>query len=380
MGHCHNCLLPDAVPGSDIDASKTCSACRTFVIADHTTEEEIRREREADLERALRDCKGKGEGGYDVLVNLSGGKDSCYLLYKVVKEYGLKALAFTTDMHVPDTAWANIRRTVAALGVDHMVYTPPKALYRKLFRFLLQNQEARGAVRTVCYVCAPMFEGYSLKTAVEKRIPLVLAGYSPGQPEPERMEYEFGRAMLTQRGWTPPEVRDSGLFTDEELAYFWNPKRYPHGTRFPRYLAPFHAWEYDQAEVMKRVVELGLAQSRRSANPVHSNCPVNWLLMYSDLKHLGYNPYTPEFARLIREGKASRAQWRVLQPVVNFMIRHQIFLGKNVRESLEWLGMKEDELRITRAAPASAGSAKSPFPGAKLPHLAAKAEAEPVAP
>jgi hypothetical protein len=362
MGHCHNCLLPEEVPGSAIDSSKVCWFCRSHAVADHAAEETLRRKREADLEHTLRTCKGQGE--YDVLVNLSGGKDSCYLLYKVVKEYGLKALAFTTDMHVPDTAWENIRRTVKALSVDHTVYTPPKSLYRKLFRFLLQNQEARGAVRTVCYVCAPMFEGYSLKTAVEKRIPLVLAGYSPGQPEPERMEYEFGRALLTQQDWTPPEVRDSGLFNEDELSYFWNPARYPHGTAFPRYLAPFHAWPYNQSEVMERVVKLGLARSRHSANPVHSNCPVNWLLMYSDLKHLGYNPYTPEFARLIREGKASRAQWRILLPIVNFMLRHKMFLGRNVRESLAWLGLREEELRITRLAPA--GSAGAPFSGARM--------------
>lgn len=362
MSQCRNCLLPGAVPGSDLDRSGTCAGCRDFAVADRSAEEHSRRERADDLERALRDCRGKGE--YDVLVNFSGGKDSCYLLYKIVKEYGLKALAFTTDINVPETAWANIRKTIAALEVDHVVYTPPRSLYRKLFRHLLMNQEARGAVRTVCYVCAPMCEGYALRAAVEKRIPLVLAGYSPGQPDPDRMEYEFGRAMLTRQDWTPPEIRESGLFNRDELAYFWNPLRYPNCTRFPRYLAPFHAWPYDQADVMKRVVELGLVKSRRSANPVHSNCPVNWLLMYSDLKHLGYNPYAPEFARLIREGKANRAQWRLLQPIVNFMIRHKIHLGRNVKKSLAWLGMRENELRITRPAPVATDTSRSLFPGA----------------
>ena len=55
---------------------------------------------------------------------------------------------------------------------------------------------------------------------------------------------------------------------------------------------------------MKKVVELGLVASSKHASPVYSNYPINWLLMYSDLKNLGYNPYAPEFATLIREGKA----------------------------------------------------------------------------
>ena len=56
---------------------------------------------------------------------------------------------------------------------------------------------------------------------------------------------------------------------------------------------------------MKKVVQLGLVSNSRHASPVHSNCPLNWLLMYSDLQNLHYNPYAPEFSTLIREGKAS---------------------------------------------------------------------------
>lgn len=348
---CRNCLLPAIVPNAAIDKSGVCGPCREFATIDHSLLERQRQQREEDLEAALESCRGKGE--YDCLVNLSGGKDSCYLLYKLKREYKLNVLAFTTDMNVPEIAWKNIRRTVDTLDVPLLTYKPPREFYRKLFRFLLERQEARGAVRTVCYVCAPLFEGYSLKVAVEKRIPLIVAGYSPGQPDPERMSYEFSRRLIEQVDWTPAEVRDSGLFDEHELQLFWNPHRYASDTAFPRYLAPFHAWEYSQAEVMEKVVELGLIANKRFASPVHSNCPVNWLLMYSDLKNLGYNPYTPEFSQLIREGKASRFYWRVMTPVVNFMIRHQVLLGRNVKESLKWLGMSVEQLRITR--PAGAG-------------------------
>lgn len=358
MAQCRRCLMPDDVPGVQLDANGICNYCREYDAADHTTEEQRRKEFDADLEAALKDCRGQGE--YDCLLNLSGGKDSCYLLYKLKVEYGLNVLAFTTNMNVPDVAWDNIHRTIAKLDVDHYVYTPRKEFYRKLFRFLLQNQEGRGAVRTVCYVCAPLFEGYSLRLAVQKKIPLILAGYSPGQPV--HMTYEFSRKFLCETDWTPPEIRASGLFDQQDLALFWNPLAYPPGTQFPRYLAPFHAWEYSQAEVMRKVVELGLIGSSSKASPVHSNCPVNWLLMYSDLKNLGYNPYIPEFSRLIREGKANRWYWRIMLPIVNTMIRTQTFLGREVRRSFQWLGLKPDDLRITRPAPTT----DAMFPGARV--------------
>lgn len=349
MSKCRNCLLPGAVPGADIDASGLCSFCRQKAQAtvDATAAETARKRYQEDLERTLRTTKG--EGDYDCVVNLSGGKDSCLLLHRI-REYGLRVLAFTTDINIPDVAWANIRRTLEKVDVDHVVYSPPKEFYRKLYRFLLQNQEERGAVRTVCYVCAPLYEGYALQLAVEKKIPLVLAGYSPGQPEPERMVYEFSRTLLEQTDWTPPEVRATGLFSETELGHFWNPFRYPAGTRFPRYLAPFHAWDYSQDENIRKVVELGLIQSASKASPVHSNCPLNWLLMYSDIKHLGYNPYAPEFSKLIRDGKANRTYWKVMGPVVDTMIRTQTFLGSNVKASLKSLDLTPEDLKITREA------------------------------
>ena len=73
--------------------------------------------------------------------------------------------------------------------------------------------------------------------------------------------------------------------------------------------------------------------------------------MYSDLQNLHYNPYAPEFCTLIREGKASRAQWRIGAPVVDTMIRTKTFLGRNVKTSLEWLELTPADLKITRPAP-----------------------------
>ncbi len=349
MKRCTHCLLPAAVPGSDIDRSGVCRLCRQSAPSRESQElaHAQRLEREADLERTLAAVRGQGRP-YDVLVCLSGGKDSLYLLHRLKVDYGLNVLAFTTDVSIPDVAWRSIRRTVAKLEVDHLVYRPPDSFYRKLFRHLLTQQEERGAVYTVSYVYAPLFEGDALQVAMEKGIPLVAAGYSPGQPEPERMFYEFSPKLVGETDWTPPGLRDAGIFSDAELARFWNPARYATGTRFPRYLAPYHAWDYDQDKVMSEVVRLGLVDKASHASPVVSNYPINWLLMYSDLRSFGYNPYAPEFSALIRSGKASRAYWRVMAPLVDLMIRRRMFLGRNVTSHLRWLGLTAEDLKITQ--------------------------------
>lgn len=314
---------------------------------DLASQEAQRQAREKDLESTLADVRGRGRP-YDVLVCLSGGKDSLYLLQRMKVDYGLNPLAFTTDVNIPDVAWRSIRRTIAKLEVDHLVYRPPDAFYRKLFRHLLTHQEERGAVYTVSYVYAPLFEGDALQVAVEKGIPLVVAGYSPGQPEPERMVYEFSRQLVEHTDWTPPDLRQANLFSKAELSRFWNPSRLPSGTRIPRYIAPFHAWDYDQDKVMREVVRLGLVDKASHASPVMSNYPINWLLMYSDLMNFGYNPYAPEFAALIRSGKANLNHWRLMGPIVDTMIRRKLFLGRNVTTHLKWLGLTPNDLKINR--------------------------------
>ena len=99
---------------------------------------------------------------------------------------------------------------------------------------------------------------------------------------------------------------------------------------------------------MQTVVDLGFVARRAHASPVHSNYPVNWLLMYSDLRHFGYNPYAPEFASLIRTGKANLLQWKFMAPFVDFMIKRKVLLGREIVRQLSYLGLQEADLRITR--------------------------------
>lgn len=345
---CRQCLMPAAAPEAQLDASGLCQFCRSDPRAEAARAEAQRQRYEADLDQAI--AAARAHRGTAAVVCLSGGKDSIYLLYKLKVECGLDVVAFTTDMNIPDIAWDNMRRSIARIGVEHVIHRPDTAFYDKMFRFLLQNQEERGAVRSVCYVCAPIFEADALRYATDRGIPFVFAGYSPGQPAPERMVYEFPRAAIAEMDWTPRLMRESGLFSDKELTHFWTPARYPAGTAFPRYIAPFHAWQYSQEKIIKMVVELGLVSTPKNASPIHSNCPLNWLLMYSDLKNLGYNPYAPEFAALVRTGKANRTYWRFAQPIVNFMIRHQVLLGREVKRSFARLGLKPDQLKINRPA------------------------------
>ncbi len=345
MFRCKQCLLPNIYPNSDFDKAGVCSFCRNKEVSLLAPWTQNREKYEKLLETYLEQA-AKSKSPYQALVCLSGGKDSLFLLYKLKVEYKLRVLAFTTDINIPEIAWDNIRKTIQKLEIDHLVWRPKINFYEKLFKYLLQNQEERGAVYTVSYVYAPLFEGDAIRTATEMKIPFVFAGYSPGQPEPERMIFEFAENLIQKTSWLPPHIEQSQHFSAEEKSYFWNPKLCPSGTVFPKYVAPFHAWKYDQEEIMKVVFKLGLIRKKHFASPIFSNYPINWLLMYSDIKNLGYNPYAPEFCTLIREGKANKSYWSVMAPFVDFIIKNKILLGSEVRRSMNWLQLKDEDLKI----------------------------------
>ena len=110
LAKCRNCLITDKVPGVQIGSNGVCNLCVDHTAGTSRADDTGRAEREADLERTLAEVKGDGE--YDCLVPLSGGKDSVYLLYKLKSQYPhLRVLAYTTDVNIPDIAWHNIRTT-----------------------------------------------------------------------------------------------------------------------------------------------------------------------------------------------------------------------------------------------------------------------------
>jgi asparagine synthetase B (glutamine-hydrolysing) len=109
LRRCVRCVQPETVPFVGLDASGLCVDCRNV--------NPITFEGRAALERVLgqRDSKR-------VLVPLSGGRDSCYLLHYVKTELGLDPIAYTYDWGmVTDLARRNCSRLCSKLGVEHII-------------------------------------------------------------------------------------------------------------------------------------------------------------------------------------------------------------------------------------------------------------------
>jgi glucosamine--fructose-6-phosphate aminotransferase (isomerizing) len=113
LKRCARCVLPETVPFIEFDPAGVCNFCRSYVPNQLLGEK-------AFLERVA-PFRKKGSTP-DVILALSGGRDSCYGLHRSVKDFGLKPITYTYDWGlVTDLARRNISRMCSQLGVENII-------------------------------------------------------------------------------------------------------------------------------------------------------------------------------------------------------------------------------------------------------------------
>ncbi len=111
---CKRCVNTGKNPAIKFDKKGYCNICSAYIKSLDLAhlKEEI---------NFLKSFKGAGKGKYDVMVGLSGGKDSTATLY-TIKQMGFKPLAVTFNLgYLPETTIPKARYVAKLLNVDHEV-------------------------------------------------------------------------------------------------------------------------------------------------------------------------------------------------------------------------------------------------------------------
>lgn len=133
---CARCVYDDRVPGISFDAQGICSYCRLHDQLDREYPTGARGT--AALERIANEIRKAGRGSrYDVVVGVSGGCDSSFMLAKAV-ELGLRPLAvhFDNTWNSP-IATQNIYNVLDHLGVELSTLVVNSREYDDLYRSFL---------------------------------------------------------------------------------------------------------------------------------------------------------------------------------------------------------------------------------------------------
>lgn len=166
MKKCTKCVLPETHETIQFDELGVCNICRNIEFKNQKINWQLKKQ---ELDEIINEVKGKHD--YDCIVPFSGGKDSTWTLYYLVKEYGLKPLVVRFDHgFLRGQLQRNAELTFRTLGVDVLNFKPNWHTVRKL---MLQSLLEKG---DFCWHCHTGIFSYPMWVAIKERVPLVIWG------------------------------------------------------------------------------------------------------------------------------------------------------------------------------------------------------------
>lgn len=332
-----------------LDASGVCSECVRQAAQGVPPRRAPDAALQADLAAVLAGAQGQGAGRYDALVMFSGGKDSSYLVQRLKNEFPrLRLLTCTVDnSFMSPVAKRNIDEILPRLDVDHVFIRPHRAFYVQLFRHALTHLNAHGSYGTVDFSDGEFMLDAARNLAAEKQIPLIVCGYSRYQVENGLglHHYESPRERERQPRTETAGLALADIFEREDDRRLWWQGQTRPDVEVPRLLFPLYAWDLEEAEIKRQVVQWGLI-SAKDQSPIVTNHRLIPLLGVVDVHQFGYSSFEGEFCRMIREGKAEREPWQHTFEFLEYTARTGLFVKPLVLDLLAQLGLQAQDVGV----------------------------------
>jgi N-acetyl sugar amidotransferase len=166
LQRCKKCGLPETYETIEFDNNGVCNICRQQNFKNKEIDWSSRKLMLNDL---IEEYRGKYE--YDCIVPFSGGKDSTFTLYYLMKEFNIKPLVvqFNHGFMRPKLL-ENNERTFKKLGVDVISFTPNWKVVKKVMK---ESLIRKG---DFCWHCHTGIFSYPMHLALKFNVPLVLWG------------------------------------------------------------------------------------------------------------------------------------------------------------------------------------------------------------
>jgi N-acetyl sugar amidotransferase len=166
LKRCTKCVLPETHETIMFDEKGTCNICNQV---EYKQTQINWSEKKLELDALVEQYRGKYD--YDCLVPYSGGKDSTWTLYYLVKHYKLKPLVVRFDHgFLRPNLDENTKKIQRELGVDFHHFTPNWKVVQKL---MLQSFLEKG---DFCWHCHTGIFSYPMWVAIRYNIPLIFWG------------------------------------------------------------------------------------------------------------------------------------------------------------------------------------------------------------
>lgn len=306
MDRCSACILPDTFPGITFDAMGVCNYCHQYA-ANRTLLAGQRVEMRERFGTILDEIRGHNP--YDCMMAWNGSRNSTYTLGMLRQRYNLNVLTFTFDNgFIPPQTRRNIEKVSARLGVDHIMVRPRFDLLQQVFNGIARgltigSEKEPARPLSICTACMSLVRGIAMRTALEKEIPMIIYGWSPGQSPSMLSVYprtpEMASAIID--ALSSPLRK---LVGDRVRAYFPESEQLRHCT-LPYDVSPLAFMPYDEKRILDSITEWGWEQPE-GVGPHSTSCPLSIFANIVHEKQWGYSPYEIELANMVREGYLTR--------------------------------------------------------------------------
>jgi N-acetyl sugar amidotransferase len=175
LKRCSRCITPETHETIIFDKNGVCNICLQQDFKQEVIDWGTKKE---ELDKLIEKYRGKYD--YDCIIPFSGGKDSTWTLYYLVKEYGIKPLVVRFDHgFLRPNLMENTLHTIRKLGVDFHQFTPD---WKVVQRCMLQSFLEKG---DFCWHCHTGIFAYPMQVAINYNIPLIFWG----EPSAEYTSY-----------------------------------------------------------------------------------------------------------------------------------------------------------------------------------------------
>lgn len=317
MQICSRCILPETIPNISFDKEGICNFCQSF---EKMKKKSVTTSPYLSEQKMLKILKtNRRKFPYDCICLYSGGKDSTFMLYSLVKKYNLRVLAFTLDNYflAPETH-TNIKKVLKIINVDHIFYRPDFDLTKELYKAAINEsyrlniaKELTFMIGFFCWPCFTMIGQYALKIALEKHIPNIVIGTTPGQLRQKRYNLlsKYNGILDTYRSMNLPMSKLLKLAGYKKGQQLFRLSLKDKLASLRIRLVPFYEYiPYREDEALKTIEkELGW-QKPQNTDSCSTNCELNSLGILLHIQRYSIHPYVIPLAHDVREGIIERKE------------------------------------------------------------------------
>lgn len=311
LRRCTRCVMPETWAGISFDVNGVCSLCTEYDKRDTCIDWMARQEELQKILQRYRDYAMERGNKYNCIVGYSGGKDTAYTLWAMMRKYRMRPLVVTFDhgFKLSEAGEYNLMEVPKLLDCDHLRFTIGDGFRNALCR------KASEVMGDFCWHCHNGIGTLPARISKQWDIPLQIWGepsanyQTEGSYKAEDMEEQNKEhyEKVFQGEITAEMVLPEDYTMADMLPLTW-----PEGEFELKavYLGNYEPWDQrEHVEIITR--ELGWRHAKVEGTYVDwdkVDCPYEPVRDWQKFMKRGLGRTTFQASKDVREGLMSRAE------------------------------------------------------------------------